>query len=109
MSPGRSASSRSSDSRAGADDRPPRRGPLRPTVERGDQGEEVVELGAGGRVDEDLVADTRMSLAQGERGVEVAGVEEGEGVHRAAHRMSQSRMRGFSSRGYVWERSSISR
>ena len=52
-----------------------------------------------------------MGLAQGERRVEMAGFEERERVHGLSPQAvaSQSRILGFSSRGYVWERSSISR
>jgi hypothetical protein len=62
--------------------RAPRRRALQPSVEGLDQREKVVELTAGRRVDEDLVADARVALAQGERGMEMAGIEERERVHR---------------------------
>ncbi len=68
--------------------RPPGRRPLRATVERVDQREEIVQLRAGRRVDVDLVAHAGMTLPQRERGVEVARVEEGEGVHWRHYRRS---------------------
>ena len=63
------------------DDRLPGRGVFRAAVERVDEGEEIVELRSRRRVDEDLLAHVRMRRAQSQRGVEVAGLEEGEGVH----------------------------
>ena len=41
----------------------------------------IVELLPGRRVDENLLAHVRMRRAQSQGGVEVAGLEEGEGVH----------------------------
>ena len=55
--------------------------PLRAAVEAVDQGQEVVQLGPRGGVDEDLGGHGGAALAQSQGGVEVAGVEEGEGVH----------------------------
>src|SRR5262249_61626958 len=59
---------------------PPRR--VRATaVEALDEGEEVTQLGAFGRVDKYLVSRSRLWHAQGQRGVEVPRVEKEERVH----------------------------
>jgi hypothetical protein len=64
----------------GSENRPPRRGLLGAPIEGLDEREEVVELRSRPRVDEDLVADPRMTRAESEGGVEVARLEEAEGV-----------------------------
>ena len=59
---------------------PPRR--VRPApVEALDEGEEIMELGPLARVNEYLVGGARLRHAQGQRSVEVPGVEEEERVH----------------------------
>src|SRR6267143_7309275 len=50
-------------------------------VEALNEGEEVTQLGALVRVDENLVGRTRLRHAQGQGGVEVARVEEEQRVH----------------------------
>src|SRR6266478_7997489 len=50
-------------------------------VEALDEGEEVTQLGALVRVDEDLVGRARLRHAQGQGGVEVPRVEEEQRVH----------------------------
>jgi hypothetical protein len=64
----------------GSENRPPRRGLLGAPIERLDESEEVVELRSRPRVDEDLVGDPRMTRAESKRGVEVARLEDAEGV-----------------------------
>ena len=64
----------------GSENRPPRRGLLGAPIEGLDEGEEVVELRSRPRVDEDLVGDPRMTRAESKRSVEVARLEEAEGV-----------------------------
>lgn len=54
----------------------PARRVLGPPVEAFDEGQEISELGAIRGVDEHLVGHARMGHAQGQRRVEVAGVEE---------------------------------
>src|SRR5262249_21746287 len=94
-----------------ADDRTPGGRPVAATVERLDQGKEVVELRAALRVDEDVVANARMTLAHREGGVEVTRLQEDQRVraHRIHAASIQPKIPGFSSRGYVCERSSSSR
>jgi hypothetical protein len=64
----------------GAENRPPRRGLPGAPIEGLDESEEVVELRSPPRVDEDLVGDPRMTRAESKRSVEVARLEEAEGV-----------------------------
>ena len=61
--------------------RAPARGRLGPPVEALDQREEIAQVGAVRRVDEDLVGDARIGGAQRQRGVEVPGVEKEQRVH----------------------------
>ena len=63
---------------AGADDGTPGGRPIPPAVEGVDQAEEVVQLRARGRIDEDLLSHARMALAQRERGVEMPGIQKRE-------------------------------
>ena len=58
---------------AGSDVHAPGGGALGALVERVDQGEEIVQLGALRGVHHQVVPDLRVPVAEGERGVEVAG------------------------------------
>jgi len=60
---------------------PPGGGALRAGVEALDERQEVVQLRPRGRVDEDLGRNRGVGRPQGQRRVEVAGLEEGQGVH----------------------------
>ena len=57
---------------------------LGPSVEALDAGEEVAPLGGVSGVHEHLGRDPRLGRAQSQRRVEVAGLEEDQGVHRSA-------------------------
>jgi hypothetical protein len=57
-------------------DRTPARRVRGTAVEAFDEGEEITQLGAVMRVDEDIVGRARLRHAQGQGGVEVARVEE---------------------------------
>src|SRR5262244_954603 len=54
---------------------------LTASVEARDQAQELADLGLRRGVDEELLPDTRVLLAQDQRGVEVPRLEEHKGVH----------------------------
>ena len=62
---------------------PPARRPLGASIEPVDKCQEVVELPALARVDDDLVGRARLGNAKGQRGVEMAGLEEEQRVPRS--------------------------
>jgi hypothetical protein len=80
-----------------SENRAPGRGLSRTPVEGLDEGEEVVELRPRPRVDEDLIGDPRLTRTESERSVEVARLEEAEGVRdrlrRQARRAASPRSR----------------